>query len=116
MADSVKRTLAYTMKMLRIMRGYTQQDIADKLHKTTNAVSNWELGNTSPPVDDLMELCKLYDVTPNQMYGWDECPELTDYIIQHEDAVIQIETLKRQKEEIENQIKAYTEIMNRKRP
>lgn len=113
MDNKIKRLLAYYVKTLRIMRGYTQQEVADKLHKTTNAVSNWELGNTSPPVDDLVELCKMYNVTPSQILGWDDCPELKAYLSKSENAAQQIEELQKQKEEIEKQIQIFTEIVNR---
>lgn len=114
MDKSVKYLMAYYIRMLRTMRGFTQQDVASKIGKTTNAISNWELGNTSPPVDDMVEMCKLFKVTPNQIMGWDECPELMDYIAKTENAAQKVEELKKQKEEIEKQIKSYTELMNRK--
>ena len=114
MDKSVKHLMAYYIRMLRTMRGFTQQDVASKIGKTTNAISNWELGNTSPPVDDMVEMCKLFKVTPNQIMGWDECPELMDYIAKTENAAEKVVVLKKQKEEIEKQIKSYTELMNRK--
>lgn len=113
--NSIKKLMAYNIRMLRAMRGYTQQDIATRLHKTTNAISNWELGNTSPPVDDLVELCKMFQVTPSQIVGWDECPELIDYITQAEHATQKLEELKKQRDELEEQIKSITELINRKK-
>ena len=107
--------MAYYIRTLRAMRGFTQQDVADRLHKTTNAISNWELGNTSPPVDDLVEICKMFNVTPSQIVGWDDCPELMEYIAETENASQRVEELKKQKEEIERQIKSYTDIINRKK-
>lgn len=115
MKGQIKSLLAYYIRSLRQMRGLTQQDIADKLHKTTNAVSNWELGNTSPPVDDLVQLCEIFDVTPSQILGWDECPELTEYIAKSEDAAQRVEELKRQKKEIEEQIQSYISMMSPKK-
>ena len=112
--NQIKRLMAYHIHMLRLMRGYTQQDVAGRLRKSTNAVSNWELGNTSPSIDDLMELCKMFDVTPNQICGWDECPELIDYINQSENAAQIVEDLKKQKQLIEEQIETYAKFMNRK--
>lgn len=111
---SIKLLMANHIHMLRLMNGYTQKDIADKVHKTINAVSNWELGNTSPPIDDLMILCKTFKVTPNQICGWDDCPELTEYIKSSKDAAQKVEELKKQKKEIEEQIKSYNELINRK--
>ena len=114
MGEILKEFLGYRLKMCRLMRGFTQQEIADKLNKTTNAISNWERGNTSPPVDDLIELCTLYKITPNQFYGWDDCPELRDFISKHDDISIQIEKLKQEKNDIEQRIKAYSDMIGRK--
>lgn len=110
----VQRLLGYNIHMLRMMKGYSQKSIADKLEKSPNAVSNWELGNTSPSVDDLLKLCDMFDVTPNQVLGVDECPELQLYIDETEPLVNKVEELKKQKREIEKQLKSYNQKMNRK--
>lgn len=110
----IKRLMAYYIHMLRLMRGYTQQDVSARLGKSVNAISNWELGNTSPSVDDLVELCRMFDVTPNQMMGWDDCPELNDYIQKSEHTTQKLEELKKQKQEIENQIKTFSALLNHK--
>ena len=110
----IKHLMAYYIHTIRIMRGFTQQDVAERLHKSTNAISNWELGNTSPSIDDLLELCKMFDVTPNQICGWDECPDLIAYINETEAANQIVADLKEQKRQIEEQIKTYTKILNRK--
>ena len=111
---NIKHLMAYQIRMTRLMRGYTQQEIADQLHKSLNAISQWELGNTSPPIDDLVELCKIFDVTPNQLCGWDENVELNNFIKKTEDAASRLEELKKQKKEIEQEIKLCSEIMNHK--
>ena len=98
----------------KMMRGFSQREIAVSLLKSANAVSNWELGNTSPSIDDLLKLCDMFAVTPNQILGWDDCPELDEYIKRTESLGAEVEELKRQKREIENKLKAYNEIMNRK--
>lgn len=104
MDNQAKRLLAYYIRMLRQMRGFTQQDVADRLNKTTNAISNWELGNTSPPISDLLEMCEMFKVTPNQICGWDETPELVEYCKKKENATAMISELKKKKQEIEDQI------------
>lgn len=109
-----QRLLGYHIHMLRLMKGYSQKSIADKLKKSPNAVSNWELGNTSPSVDDLISLCDMFEVTPNQIFGRDECPELKAYIDQTENLFSKVEELKKQKKEIEQQLKAYNQKINRK--
>lgn len=105
MNNQIKRLMAYRIKMLRVMNGLTQQEIADRVSKSINAVSNWELGNTSPSIDDLVELCKIYEITPNQICGWEDIPELNEYLSRKENADAVINELKQKKLEIEKQIK-----------
>lgn len=117
----LKETMGAILKTLRQMHGYSQQEIANKLRKSANAVYSWEVGNTSPPVDDLFQLCKIYNITPNQAYGWDPIPELEEYIRKREDYEKEIEQLIEQRKElerqqklIENRIKKYTDYITHK--
>lgn len=40
--------------------GLTQDDVAEKLFITRQLVSKWEKGSGVPSIDCLLELCKLY--------------------------------------------------------
>lgn len=114
MSKDIKVLMAYYIHALRIMRGYTQKDVADRLNKSTNAVSNWELGNTSPPIDDLVELCKMFDVTPNQICGWEECSDLTEFIQNSKNADQVLDVLIERRNTIDEEIKKYTKLRNHK--
>lgn len=48
---------------LRTAAGLSQDNLAETLFVTRQAVSRWELGQTLPSVDNLAELCKLFNVT-----------------------------------------------------
>ncbi len=48
---------------IRKRKNITQQDIADKLHITSKAVSKWERGLSFPSVDILESLAVVLDVT-----------------------------------------------------
>lgn len=109
--ESIKRLMAYQIRMCRMMRGYTQQEIADKLQKSLNAVSSWELAKTSPSPDDMVKLCKILDITPNQLCGWEENRELNEYIKSTEISLEQLDKLKQRKKELEQQIKVFSEIL-----
>lgn len=50
------------IKLLRIKNGYTQKDLADKLHVTPQTVSKWELGTSEPNIDMLLQIANLYQV------------------------------------------------------
>jgi transcriptional regulator with XRE-family HTH domain len=100
-----RNILAYALWVTRMMRGMTQQELADKLNKTTNAVSNWENGHTSPPVSVLVDLCKVLKVTPNQLLGFEEIEGFIEFETKLKEQQQQISDLEKQKREIEKQIK-----------
>lgn len=51
--------LSQNIKKLRKEKGWTQQELADKLFVTRQAVSNWELGKTEPDVDTLVKISQI---------------------------------------------------------
>lgn len=112
---TAQRIMAYNFHMMRMLRGLSQKEIADKLNKSSNAVSNWELGNTSPSLDDLIGLCDLLKISPNELLGWSDCPELQEYIQESEGLTEKMEELRKQKKEIDEQIKELAQQINRKK-
>ena len=47
----------------------TQNDIADKLHISAQAVSKWENDITSPDIDTLIKLSEIYDMSMDELIG-----------------------------------------------
>ena len=54
---------------LRTERGMSQDDLADKVMVTRQAVSRWENGDTVPNIDTLRLLSKEFDVSINTLLG-----------------------------------------------
>ena len=48
---------------LRIQNGWTQEELAEKLCVTRQAVSRWETGETTPNPETLKQLSALFDVS-----------------------------------------------------
>ena len=57
------------LKQLRTDAGLTQDELAERVYVTRQAVSRWETGETQPNTDTLMLLSKLYDVSINTLLG-----------------------------------------------
>lgn len=55
------------LKTLRNTNGYTQEQIANKLFISTQAVSKWENGSSVPTIDNLLALSDLYDVSLDEL-------------------------------------------------
>ena len=54
---------------LRTERGMSQEELAEKIYVTRQAVSRWENGETVPNVETLKLLSKLFDVSINTLLG-----------------------------------------------
>ena len=57
------------LKELRKSRGYSQQQVASKLHITQGAVSQWEKGTTIPSLEQLAAVADIYQVTVDELLG-----------------------------------------------
>ena len=55
------------LQFLRKSHGYTQDDLAQKLNISRQAVSKWETGTTIPDLETLLKLSKLYHITINEI-------------------------------------------------
>lgn len=54
---------------LRTQNGLSQDELAEKLYVTRQAVSRWETGETIPNTETLKLLSKLFDVSINTLLG-----------------------------------------------
>lgn len=54
---------------LRTKKGLSQEELAEKLFVTRQAVSRWENGETTPNTETLKLLSKLFDVSINTLLG-----------------------------------------------
>ena len=54
---------------LRARQGMTQEELAQKVFVTRQAVSRWESGETTPNTETLKQLSKLFDVSINTLLG-----------------------------------------------
>ena len=54
---------------LRAKKGLSQDELAEKVFVTRQAVSRWENGDTTPNVETLKLLSKFYDVSINTLLG-----------------------------------------------
>ena len=59
-----------SIKKLRKEKKLTQDQLAEQLHVTRQAVSNWEMGKTQPDVETLTQLAKIFGVSVERIiYG-----------------------------------------------
>ena len=57
------------LRQLRVQKGLSQDELAEKLYVTRQAVSRWETGETTPNVETLKLLSRFFDVSINTLLG-----------------------------------------------
>ena len=57
------------IKELRIEMAWTQQDLAERLQTTKQAVSQYERGVRKPDLDTLTALCDIFNVSSDYLLG-----------------------------------------------
>ncbi len=63
------------IKKLRMQKDIIQEQLAERLHVTRQAVSNWENGKTQPDVETLSMLAECFEISVEELiYGKKEEP------------------------------------------
>lgn len=85
--DSVKDEIAKNLLFYRKKAKLTQKELADKLGIKHNSISSWENGTNSIDVEILFKICKIFDVSINDMYGKFAILKKNEYT-EHEKSVL----------------------------
>lgn len=60
------------LQLLRKQANLSQEEVAEHLHISRQAISKWEQGQSTPDIDTCIKLCELFKITPNHLLlGWD---------------------------------------------
>lgn len=55
------------IKSLRIEKGISQKELAEKLNVSNKTISHWESGYTEPPIAVITKLKKILDVSYEEL-------------------------------------------------
>lgn len=61
-------TLGEQLKALRVKRGMTQEQLAQKLNTTKAAISRYEKGQRQPKLEILTEIAMILDASPDELH------------------------------------------------
>ena len=64
-------TISEKIIHLRIAAKMSQNDLAKALNVTRQSISKWEMGDSLPQVDKVMEICRLFDVSADDLLNDD---------------------------------------------
>ena len=68
----MKNMINMNLKNLRNHHGYTQEDVAEHLQVSRQAVAKWEKGESIPDIENCMALAKLYNVTLDNLVNFED--------------------------------------------
>ena len=64
--------LAERIKELRLEKGLSQAELAKALSVTQTALGKWELGQRSPNVDMIINICNYFKVSSDYLIGLED--------------------------------------------
>lgn len=64
-------TFAEKLVQLRKREGYTQEEVADRLEVSRQAISRWEMGTAVPDSSNLLQISKLFKVSTDYLLNDD---------------------------------------------
>lgn len=77
-------TFGEKLKKLRLSKGMTQKDLADKLNVTFQTISKWENNTNEPDFTTLKEISKLFSVSIEYLFS-DEDEEIKEIVKEEKD-------------------------------
>lgn len=69
-----------TIRLLRLEKGINQEQLAEQLHVTRQAVSNWETGKTQPDIQTLTRIAEYFGVSVERLIYGKEITKESDQI------------------------------------
>ena len=67
--EALYQSLAEALKARRAAHGMSQEQVAEALGVSRQAVSKWENGTAEPSTSNLLALAKLYEVDVSELLG-----------------------------------------------
>lgn len=84
--------VAKNIKEARTKMNMTQMNLADEMGVSYQAVSNWERGNSMPDISKLPELCKILNISFEELVGEKTAQtDIAEKLMQDEDAEVSLE-------------------------
>lgn len=62
--------ISKNLKTLRKLYKYTQEEVAEKINVSRQAIAKWENGDSTPDINSCVALANLYDVTIDNLINY----------------------------------------------
>ena len=68
----ISKIVGQNLKQARKDKGITQKEIANELNKYQSDYSEYESGKIQLDYEKIVYLCKRFDITPNDLFGFED--------------------------------------------
>ena len=65
----IAKIVGNNLKVARRAKGYTQKAVAAQMYMTQQQYSRFENGVLELNYEQILRLCELLDITPNELFG-----------------------------------------------
>ncbi|MDE6302144.1 MAG: helix-turn-helix domain-containing protein [Clostridia bacterium] len=70
MSEEIKNIVSKNLKSAREAMGLTQQQVAEIMQTKQTVYSRYETGRAELDYYKIEKLCRLFDITPNDLFGF----------------------------------------------
>lgn len=74
---------------LRKEKGFTQEQLGEKLGVTNKTISRWETGKYMPDIDKLQELSSVLDIRVNELLAGEKIEDTEEFIKKADENLVQ---------------------------
>lgn len=67
--DETLKRIGINIKIARVLKGFTQEQVAEQLNKSTNFISLIERGKTGIGIKTIIDICNILDIEPNSIFN-----------------------------------------------
>ena len=98
------KKVGHFLKQLRKENNMTQEQLGERIGVTNKTVSRWETGNYMPPVESLMLLSDLYQISINELLSGERVSVENFKEKADENLAIVLEDLEKENKSFENKM------------
>ena len=81
--------LGYRLRILRERKKFTQEQVAKRLNVTKASISNYENNLNTPPIDAIVKLALLFNVSTDYILGLDNKKRLLiDFVTPEQEEIL----------------------------
>lgn len=92
------------LKQLRKENGMTQEQLGERLGVTNKTISRWETGNYIPPVECLLLLSSIYEISINEILAGERISDEKMKEVADENIAVVLNELQKENRKFENKM------------